>query len=97
MSFDYSCGPRGCAFLVGNTSISDGSTSPFDFVTVSPTGFNDITSLVFSGPGDRQHRIDNIVLSYNDLAAIPVPAALPLLLTAFFGLAAVARGRRKSA
>ncbi len=40
--------------------------------------------------------IDNIVVSYNDMPVIPLPAALSLLLAGLGGLGLMARRRRKA-
>jgi hypothetical protein len=83
----------GCAFSVGTTSITSGSGA---FTTVSPTGFTNITSLVFTRTAGIT-RIDNIVLTYEDVTPVPVPAALPLLLAGIGGLGLMARRKRKAA
>lgn len=92
--FDYSCLSL-CNFSVGGTTITDGSNVLESFTTLSPTsGFTDISSLLFSS-SNSVHRIDNIVLSYDDIPPIPLPAGLPLLLGGLAGLGLMARRKRK--
>lgn len=53
----------------------------YGYTAVLPTNlFEDVTKVVWSASGDAQGLIDDVVLS--DIGAIPVPAGLPLLLTA---------------
>jgi hypothetical protein len=41
--------------------------------------------------------LDNIVLTFDDVTPVPVPAALPLLLAGVGGLGLMARRKRKAA
>jgi hypothetical protein len=100
VSFDYSCIPGLCDFSVGSTAITSGSLDGYDFATISPAGFDNITSLVFTR-NSSDHLIDNIVLEFDDgivlpPAPIPVPAAFPLLLGAVAGLGLMARRRGRT-
>jgi hypothetical protein len=95
VSFDYSCASA-CDFSVGTTAVTSGSSDLLTFATASPSGFTNITSLVFSWNSGGS-RLDNIVLRHEDLTPIPVPAALPLLLAGIGGLGLMARRKRKSA
>lgn len=99
LSFDYSCIPGLCNFSVGSTAITSGSLNFDDFATVSPAGFLDIASLVFTR-NSSDHLLDNIILSYEDtppLAPIPLPAGLPLLLGGLAGLGLMARRKGRTA
>ena len=96
ISFDYSCNSGICDFSVGSTPITSGSSSVDDFATAQPAGFTDITSLVFTWRSSR-YLIDNIVLSYEDVAPIPLPAGLPLLLAGLAGLGLLARRKGRAA
>jgi hypothetical protein len=95
--FDYFC-DEDCGFSVGGTPITGRSLSATSiFATASPTGFTDITSVVFTRTTSN-NRIDNIVLSYDDgVTAIPLPAGLPLLLGGLAGLGLIARPKSKAA
>ena len=97
LSFQYACAGV-CDFSVGGTAVTSGSSSGDVFATFTPvSGFTDLTSLVFTR-NDSFHRIDNIVLSYDDApAVIPLPAGLPLLAGGLAGLGLMARRRRKAA
>jgi hypothetical protein len=93
--FEYDCLNGICDFTVGSTPITGGSSGALDFATAQPAGFTDITSLVFTWRSSN-HLIDNIVLSYDDLAPIPLPAGLPLLLGGLAGLGLVARRKGRA-
>ncbi|MGF1501424.1 MAG: VPLPA-CTERM sorting domain-containing protein [Paracoccaceae bacterium] len=96
VSFQYSCDGGPCDFRVGNTPITSGSSGDIDFATISPAGFSDVTSVVFATSSTNLHRLDNIVLSFDDMAAVPLPAGLPLLLAGLGGLALAARRRHRA-
>jgi hypothetical protein len=94
-SFDYACNSfSACAFSVGTTPITANSSA--GFTTVSPTGFTNITSLMFTRANGFPI-LDNIVLTFDDVTPVPVPAALPLLLAGVGGLGLMARRKRKAA
>lgn len=95
IAFDYACDTGTCALTVGNTAFTSGSSSALDFATVSPSGFSGITSLQFSA--STAHLMDNIVLSYDDMPAIPLPAGLPLLLGGLAGLGMISRRKDRPA
>lgn len=77
-------------------TLPQGGTVPFssfsiDFVATSASG-----NLFFDHAGGDQQGIvlDNVLLTSVDTAVVPVPAALPLMLTGLIGLGAIARRRR---
>ena len=99
VSFDYSCGSTdGCDFSVGNSAITSGSPQLDVFTTfTAPAGdFTNLAALVFTS-SNSTHLIDNIVVSYEEMTPIPLPAALPLLLAGVGGLGLMARRNRKVA
>jgi len=96
ISFDYSCANGLCDFSVGSTPITGGSTALANFVTVSPGGYMNVASLVFTR-NSASHLIDNIVLSYEQAAPVPLPAVLPLLLGGLAGLGLLARRKGRAA
>jgi hypothetical protein len=98
VGFDYSCADlAGCNFSVGGTMVTSGSASFNDFATLSPSGFTNITSLLFTS-NMGIHFIDNIVLTYDaDVPPIPLPAGLLLLLGGLAGLGLMARRKRRAA
>ena len=77
-------------------TLQQGGTVPFssfsiDFVATSGSG-----NIFFDHAGGDQQGIvlDNVLLASVDTAVVPVPAALPLMLTGLIGLGAIARRRR---
>jgi hypothetical protein len=95
VSFDYLCSQAsGCSFSVGTTSMNTRASNVF--ITESPLGLPKITSLALTRTFGV-YFLDNIVLTYEDVAPVPVPAALPLLLAGVGGLGLMARRKRKAA
>jgi hypothetical protein len=95
-SFDYTCNNK-CNFTVGNTAITSGPVDFLSFAKVSPGGLSDIAAAVFTRLSSI-HKIDNIVLSYDDgVAPVPLPAGLPLLLAGLAGLGLLARRKGRAA
>ncbi|WP_161601046.1 VPLPA-CTERM sorting domain-containing protein [Pseudooceanicola batsensis] len=94
ISFDYSCGPT-CDFSVGSQAVTSGSTAVDDYATLTPLGFTDVTSVLFSR-NSNEHRLDNIVVSY-DTTVVPLPASAAFLLTGLAGFGAMRRRARRKA
>lgn len=107
VSFDYACRVGLCDFRVsrepftgGERISTGGSASVFPFGTFSPSGpnFTEITSLAFSLRqfGSVDHRIDNIVLSFQTATAVPSPGALPLMVAGVAGLGLALRRKART-
>jgi len=82
-------------YLLGGGILTHSLTQSGNFSTILLAGWNNLTSVVFSGNGYGTY--DNFIVNAGAVSAVPVPAALQLVLSAFGLMGFVGWKRRKQA